>query len=106
MDNNNGKQHSYSHAQIEKSFGRFSHLVLGRLGVGKHEYGDQSFDKPAPHTLDEVQQELLDVNGWSFILWHRLERIKARLGELELHCHVGTKRPAAVAAIEDATGHP
>ena len=55
MDRNNGKSHSYSDTAIENDFGKFSARVLARLDMGRLAYGDESFDRPAPHTLQEVQ---------------------------------------------------
>jgi len=45
-------------------------------------YGDASFTRPATELVDEAQQELEDVCGWSPLLWIRLERLKARVAEL------------------------
>ena len=50
--------------------------LRARLITGAATYGDASFTRPAPELVDEVQQELEDVAGWSLLLWIRLERLK------------------------------
>ena len=50
--------------------------VRARMAAGAAEYGDKSFQAPAPKTIDEIQQELADVCGWSAVLYVRLERLK------------------------------
>lgn len=55
---------------------------FARLEAGAATYGDASFTRPATELVDEVQQELEDVFGWSLLLWIRLERLKARVAEL------------------------
>lgn len=57
----------------------FSGAVLRRLGNGHRDYGDRSFHRHPIELLDEVQEELLDVNGWSFILWKRLQGVRRGL---------------------------
>ncbi len=63
------------------SFGEFAERIRARLDAGKREYGDSSFNRPRGELVDEIQQELLDVVGWSFILYSRLEKLKV-LGQL------------------------
>lgn len=41
------------------------------------EYGDKSFDKSTEKLLGEIQEEILDIAGWSYILWEKLERMKS-----------------------------
>lgn len=65
----------------------FVAAVSGRLEAGAREYGDHSFRRPAGELVREIEQELLDVAGWSFILWARLGALKGRLIER------GVRRP-------------
>lgn len=44
-----------------------------RLEQGFKDYGDGSFSRPPRELLAEVEQELMDVVGWSFILWVRIK---------------------------------
>lgn len=61
----------------------FASEIYARLDMGKRTYGDDSFERPAERLIVEIQQELMDVCGWSFILWHRLESLKALVASLE-----------------------
>ncbi len=61
------------------SWPAFSARVRERLEAGRTEYGDTSFERPPGELLEEIQQELCDVCGWSFILFERLERLRRRL---------------------------
>jgi len=58
---------------------RFVARLRLRLTAGAATYGDVSFTRPAAELVDEVQQELEDVCGWSLILWLRLERLRGRV---------------------------
>jgi hypothetical protein len=56
----------------------FAARVHARLEAGAREYPG-SPDRAELDLLDEVQQELEDVCGWSCVLWAKLEAIKARV---------------------------
>jgi hypothetical protein len=60
---------------IAEAWPEFVEAVRGRLDKGRKAYGDLSFYRPVPHTLAEIEEELLDVLGWSFVLWYRLRRM-------------------------------
>ena len=64
---------------INAAFDRFVAHLRARLVAGAATYGEASFQRPAADLVDEVQQELEDVCGWSLILWTRLERLRERL---------------------------
>lgn len=55
--------------------------IRQRLVSGKENYGDKSFTQPLVSLIDEIQAELEDVAGWSFIQWTRLERGRKKLQE-------------------------
>ena len=55
---------------------QFLAVVRQRLEDGATEYGDASHRRPVGDLLDEIQQELADVCGWSAILWARLEHLR------------------------------
>ncbi|HUT54380.1 MAG TPA: hypothetical protein VM658_13405 [bacterium] len=57
----------------------FVSLVEHRLEQGAVEYGDSTMRRPALEVLDEVEQELLDVMGWSFFAWLRIRRLKEKV---------------------------
>ncbi len=61
-------------------FTALSDRVAARLEKGRETYGDRSFDRPPDELVDEVEEELLDVAGWGFILWCRMESLRARIG--------------------------
>lgn len=58
-------------------FLNFCDAVQARLEKGAVTYGDQSFNVAPSVLLEELQQEALDLAGWGFILWRRLEAFKA-----------------------------
>lgn len=57
----------------------FAHQVAARLAQGRVTYGDRSFEADPAHLLDELQQETLDLAGWGFVLWSRLEAMRTAL---------------------------
>lgn len=65
----------------------FSEEIQGRLRAGAEIYGDQSLELPNVRLIREIQEELFDVCGWSFILWQKLEEVKERFRELEKAAH-------------------
>ena len=58
-------------------------LVRYRLLTGCTTYGDQSFKRPPSELLSEIAEELMDVTGWAFILWCRIQTIQQELMEKE-----------------------
>ena len=59
---------------------RFVADVRARLERGRATYGDRSFARDPAELLHEIDEELLDVCGWSFILRERLRGIERALG--------------------------
>ncbi len=59
----------------------FTEAVLSRLEVGAAENGDESLDADPDRLAREIQEELLDVMGWAFLLWAKMQAIhdKAKL---------------------------
>lgn len=57
----------------------FVSVVRSRLELGREAYGDRSFGAEPAQLVAEVQAELADVCGWAFILWSRLEAMRAAL---------------------------
>lgn len=64
---------------LDTAVDRFVARLRARLTAGAAAYGDRSFNRPAAELVDEIQQELEDVCGWSLILWIRLERLRGRV---------------------------
>lgn len=57
-----------------RSFPLFTDAVSKRLDRGRRDYGDSSFTKPMEAVLDELAAECLDLAGWGFILWTRIQK--------------------------------
>ena len=45
--------------------------------------GERSFDRTGVALVEELQMECLDLAGWGWILWDRLERLKQKVAEAE-----------------------
>jgi hypothetical protein len=58
----------------------FVEMVEARLERGARDYGDASFTRPPIEIVGEVEQELLDVMGWGFVLWTRVSALKGAPG--------------------------
>lgn len=59
-----------------KHWPEFERALERKMDLGFIEYGDGSF-KVEPHKLvEELQLEALDIVGWGFILWCRLEKLR------------------------------
>ena len=54
-----------------------------RLKQGHVEHGISSFNKETSGLIEEIQEELLDVSGWGFMLFVRLKRLEAHILKLE-----------------------
>ena len=67
-----------SDAAIDK-FPEFMAEVLRRMNQAKPVYGDSSFGKDPAEVIGEVQQELMDVCAWSYIVWTTIEKTKAKI---------------------------
>ena len=68
-----------SDREIEQSWPEYVRQVESRLDMGRRNYGDASFSADPATLLTEIQAELEDVAGWSFVLWCRLQRLKKAL---------------------------
>ena len=78
-------------------FHAFGEAVAARLDKGRREYGDRSFDRPTRELLAEIEEELLNVCGWSFVLSRRIRRLGSLAEEAERPEHDEQER----AAVED-----
>lgn len=74
-DRNAGTLHRMR-PELEEAFANFCNKVHARLQQGARTYGDASLEMPTPRLVNEIQQELEDVAGWSILLWMRLERLR------------------------------
>ena len=64
--------------KYKQYFESFIQALDKKLERGFHDYGDKSFSRPTNELLDELQQECLDLAGWGFILWVKIEELKKR----------------------------
>jgi hypothetical protein len=79
----------------------FTTAVGERLEAGAQAYGDRSFSLPPVSLVAELEQEALDLAGWGYVLWHRLERMRGAAGRLHvarpaMAYHATTKQPLRV----------
>ena len=77
MTDREAHQGEWGMTGIDATLDRFVARLRARLVAGAATYGEASFQRPAAELVEEVQQELEDVAGWSLILWSRLERLRA-----------------------------
>lgn len=71
---------------------QFAETLHKRLEAGEREYGDASFSKAPTALIGEIAEELLDVCGWAFVLWVRLQRLQVAAEPIT----VAVKEPANV----------
>ena len=67
--------------------------IQTRVLAGRRAYGDRSFSKAPRELLDEVQQELLDVCGWSYVLYCRVAQMGEALRDVEASPQVAKGEP-------------
>jgi hypothetical protein len=58
------------------AFPIFAAAVGKRLEQGARTYGNASFHWDPAELTGEIEQELLDVCAWAFILWCRLRALR------------------------------
>ncbi len=73
----------------------FFSQVQTRLLAGRRAYGDKSFSKDPRELLAEIEQELLDVCGWSYCLYVRLAAMRQALRDVEPSSQVANGEPIA-----------
>lgn len=60
---------------------QYVELVRCRMLAAEADYQGRGFDLPSEATIEEIEQELLDVFGWGFLLWRRMQAAKRALAE-------------------------
>ncbi len=68
----------------------YAEAVMAKLAKGAEDYGDSSLDTDSGKLLDEIEAELLDVNGWSFLLWVRCRKLRTKLAAIETRTTSGS----------------
>lgn len=51
----------------------FLETLAARLATGAAEYGNKSFNKTRAQLKQEMEQELLDIAGWAYVMWAKLK---------------------------------
>ena len=54
----------------------FVNATYQRLRKGAEEYGNESFSASPLELITELKEEVLDIAGWGYILWQRLDRME------------------------------
>lgn len=62
--------HPGERARLEK---QFVAMLRKRWKSGARTYGDGSFYRPVPETVDQILDEVADIAGWAFVLWVQLK---------------------------------
>jgi len=62
----------------------FADEIRRRLEAGKCLYGDASFQARPAALVREIDQEIMDIIGWSFILHVRLAALAEKLEKLHV----------------------
>lgn len=57
-------------------FAMFAADLRRRLEAGAQEYGDRSFSRDPDELLREIDEEILDIAGWAYVLRVRLGRLR------------------------------
>ena len=79
LDESGNCVRSVKDMEMDRDWTNFRISVENRLHKGSLEYGDESIERPTLELLSEVQEELADVCGWSYILWRKLERLREKV---------------------------
>ena len=66
------------------NYAKFTQAALKRLKQGEIEYGDESFSASPLLLIGEIEEELLDVVGWTFVLLERLEEVKRKMSAAQV----------------------
>ncbi len=74
--------------QMRAYWQTFISQIEPRLNRGAVEYGDASLKATSQELYKEVEEEILDVVGWSFLLWMKLQGISNRLLAQTQECEV------------------
>jgi len=65
--------------EYTKHLDKFINTLSQKLRAGHKEYGDESFGRRPTEITQELSEEALDVCGWGFILWVRLQELEQKL---------------------------
>jgi len=66
-------------APVFDHYADFLRRLRIKLEHGARRYGEASFDRPVLELLDELEAEALDLAGWGFVLFVKIERLRAKV---------------------------
>jgi hypothetical protein len=69
--------------RLDADLDRFVSDLRDRLEAGARTYGGISFQRPIAELVGEVMAEAVDICGWSFLAWVRLDRLRRAVEQLE-----------------------
>jgi len=64
-------------------FPEFIETLRARMEQGFKEYGDKSFERSGVELLEEIEQEVLDICGWSVVVYNRIRKLKELIRMVE-----------------------
>ncbi len=79
-----------SKRMIQEQWPIYAEAVQAKLAQGAADYGDASLDADSEALLSEIEEELLDVTGWGFLLWVRLRNLRTKLAAIETRTTSGS----------------
>lgn len=59
-------------------YGPFLRALQARLIKGQQTYGSASFERPDDEILTELQEEALDLAGWGYVLYAKIEAYRSK----------------------------
>lgn len=69
---------------LPSDYQQFLSDLAAKLDRGAKEYGEVSFSRDPLELIEELKAECLDLAGWGYILWHRLEKMKETIMKLKI----------------------
>jgi len=78
----------------DEKWNQFSERVKQRLDQGAESYGNTNFEMSCGDLLSEIEQEALDLMGWTFLFWVRLQKMREALASVGV---------ASIKALADRT---
>ena len=61
------------------TFHTYTTRTLRRLREGQDLYKDRAFSADPISLLNEIQEEILDICGWGYVLYKRLDKVQRML---------------------------
>lgn len=68
---------------MNNEYQEYFQQLYDKLKKGQQEYGNISFSRPGLSLIVEIQEECIDIAGWGYILWKKLENLKEKAKQIE-----------------------